>query len=107
LERISAAAHQGAASECLKYSGIKAIIGKSFARIFYRNSINIGLPVIQSEEAAELLTTDASVEINLEEGIIKTQLEEISFPKYPDFVLSLIKHDGLINYIKSNKESKK
>ncbi|MBT3465248.1 3-isopropylmalate dehydratase [archaeon] len=96
------------ASECLKYSGIKAIIARSFARIFYRNSINIGLPVIESNEAVDAIKNEDDVEIDLVNGeIIINNDNKIKISKYPEFVLQLIKDDGLINHIKKENENNK
>lgn len=96
------------ASECLKYSGIKAIIAKSFARIFYRNSINIGLPVIESEDAVNSIKNNDKVVIDLENGkIIVNEKKIIEFTKYPEFVMNLIKDDGLINHIKNKNDKVK
>ena len=95
------------ASECLKYSGIKAVIAKSFARIFYRNSINIGLPAIESKISVESIKNDDEIEIDLEKGtILINKKKEIKIPKYPEFVLQLIKDDGLINHIKKENNNK-
>lgn len=100
------------ASECLKYSGVKAIIARSFARIFYRNSINIGLPVIESPEAVDALEQGDSLEIDLGKGIITVMGEdntgkEITIPKYPPFVMALINDEGLINHIRKKVDAGK
>jgi 3-isopropylmalate/(R)-2-methylmalate dehydratase small subunit len=91
------------ASECLKHSGIKAVVAKSFARIFYRNSINLGLPVIESPEAVETLATGDAIAIELTRGsvLFEASGREISVPQFPPYVMELIRHDGLINYIRS------
>ena len=88
------------ASECLKYSGVLAVIARSFARIYYRNSINIGLPVIESTEAVDALATGDPVAIDLEAGTLRAGGREIAFPRYPDFVLELIRDGGLIAHIR-------
>ncbi|HLD80845.1 MAG TPA: 3-isopropylmalate dehydratase [archaeon] len=88
------------ASECLKYSGVKAVIAKSFARIFYRNSINIGLPVIESIQAVESIKDNDSVKVDLEAGMLWVGGESVRFPKYPGFVLEIVKDNGLINHIR-------
>ncbi len=91
---------------CLKYAGIAAIIAKSFARIYFRNAINSGLPVIQSPEAAEALQEGDEVEIDFEAGKIKSSRGEFSFPPFTGKVLEILEAGGLIPYIKKklNKE---
>jgi len=88
------------ASDCLKASGIQAIVAKSFARIFYRNSINLGLPVIESPEAVDLLQTGDAAEIDLEAGRLRVGDREVAFARYPEFVLELIRDGGLIPHIR-------
>ena len=88
------------ACECLKRAGIKAIIAKSFARIFYRNSVNLGLPVTESAAAFAALHTGDKVEIDLSAGRIVTDRDSFSIARYPDEIMELIRHDGLINYIR-------
>lgn len=95
------------ASECLKYSGIRAIVAKSFARIFYRNSINIGLPVIESSEAVDAIKDNSLVEIDIERGMLIVSGATIRIPKYPEFVLEIIKDGGLINHIRKSMEEEK
>ena len=91
---------------CLKYAGISAIIAKSFARIYFRNAINSGLPVIQSPEAAEALEEGDEVEIDFEAGKIRSSKGEFSFPPFTGKVLEIFEAGGLIPYIKKklNKE---
>ncbi len=91
---------------CLKYAGIAAIIAKSFARIYFRNAINSGLPVIQSPEAAEALEEGDEVEIDFEAGKIRSSKGEFSFPPFTGKVLEILEAGGLIPYIKKklNKE---
>jgi 3-isopropylmalate/(R)-2-methylmalate dehydratase small subunit len=88
------------ASECLKASGMKAIVAVSFARIFYRNSINLGLPVIECPEAVAALETGAQVRIDLEAGRLEVGDQAFTFPAYPPFVLELIRDGGLIPHIR-------
>jgi len=92
------------ASECLKHSGIKAILACGFARIFYRNSINLGLPVIECPEAAERVQSDDALEFDLEAGVLtltpaEGSVQTFSFAPYPAFVLELIRDGGLIEHI--------
>ena len=80
----------------LKYAGIGAIVAEEFARIFYRNAINIGLPVVELPEARELCDADEIV-IDLLEGTInnQTQRKEYRFASLPDHILELIGAGGL------------
>ena len=86
----------------IKASGIKAVIAKSFARIFYRNAINIGLVIIENNEIQDEVSPDDILELNLEEGFIKniSKNKTYKFPPYPDEIQKLIKAGGLVNYTK-------
>ncbi|MEO0292760.1 MAG: 3-isopropylmalate dehydratase small subunit [candidate division WOR-3 bacterium] len=88
----------------IKESGISCIIAKTFARIFYRNSFNIGLPLIIHPEASQEIQEGEELEISFEEGKIlnKSQGREYSFPPFGDMILELIKCNGLIPYILKN-----
>ncbi|MEM3747662.1 MAG: 3-isopropylmalate dehydratase small subunit [Thermoproteota archaeon] len=86
----------------LKHSGVKAIVAKSFARIFYRNSINLGLPVlvIREVEGLDRLRDGDEAELDVANGvltIIKTG-EKFSCDKMPEFIMKIIEAGGLINY---------
>ncbi len=87
---------------CIKAIGISCVIAASFARIFFRNAINIGLPIIESEQAASNIRTGDMVEINVEIGKITnlTRGEEYEIVPYPPFMKELIASGGLMNYIK-------
>ena len=86
----------------IKASGVRAVIAKSFARIFFRNAINIGLVIIENSEIQENISPDDDIEINLNEGKIvnKTKNLEYSFSPYPDEIQKLIVSGGLVNYAK-------
>ncbi len=88
------------AAACLKYAGVQAVIAKSFARIYYRNAINLGLPVLQSAEAADALQARDEVEIDFAGGKILSGGREFTFPPYPPAVLGIIEAGGLIEYTK-------
>lgn len=83
----------------LKAAGINCIIAPSFARIFFRNAINIGLPIIEFETITSINDGD-NLEINLSEGIIKNLSTDKEFiiKKIPSFLQEIIDDDGLINY---------
>jgi 3-isopropylmalate/(R)-2-methylmalate dehydratase small subunit len=85
----------------LKASGISCVIAKTFARIFYRNSFNIGLPLIIQSAAAEEIQEGNILNINLEEGLIKCQSsdKEYSFPSLEEMMIKLLENKGLIPYI--------
>lgn len=88
------------AAICLVHSGISAIIARSFARIFYRNAINNGLPAIIHPEAAESIKEGDSVEVNLKEGTIKTGSEKFKFDPYPEKLLEILETGGLIRWVR-------
>ncbi len=87
----------------IKASGIKAVIAKSFARIFFRNAINIGLVIIENSEIQNDTEENDEIQINLEEGKIinKTKNKQYSFPPYPKEIQNLIQAGGLVNYTKT------
>lgn len=85
----------------IKASGISCIIAKSFARIFYRNAINIGLAIIESEEIASNINNGDELEIDFEKGEIKNLSTNKSFKTqaFPPFIQEIINANGYINYI--------
>ncbi|MBW2632415.1 MAG: 3-isopropylmalate dehydratase small subunit [Deltaproteobacteria bacterium] len=89
----------------LKTAGIGVIIARSFARIFYRNAFNIGLPLIESEEAADELSDGEEIIVDLATGEIKDRNGHKSFSTkpIPEFMRDLIQADGLVNYIREKK----
>jgi len=88
------------AASCLKYAGVQAVIAVSFARIFFRNAINQGLPVVQSEKAVRNISAGEEVEVDFERGQIKAEKGTFKFPALPDSVLSILKAGGLIEHTK-------
>ena len=90
------------AATCLKYFGIGAVVAETFARIFYRNAINLGLPVIIAPGITEKLNHRDDIEIDLKSGIIKRvgTAEVIESKKLPDFILKIILCGGLIPFLK-------
>ena len=90
---------------CLKTAGIKCDIAKSFARIFYRNSINIGFPIMECEEAADKIEVGDEVEVDFSTGVItnKTKNETYQSQPFPEFLQKMIDADGLVNYVNSKK----
>ena len=86
----------------IKASGISCVIAKSFARIFFRNAINIGLPLLECEDAPDNIQPDDTVEVDLAVGKIKNLKTGKTFTAkpYPDFMAGLIAAGGLIEYTK-------
>ena len=86
----------------IKASGVKAVIAKSFARIFFRNAINIGLVIIENDKIQNEIEKDDVIDIDLTKGIIinKTKNKEYSFSPYPDEIQKLIEAGGLVEYTK-------
>ena len=89
----------------IKGAGVSCVIAKSFARIFFRNSINIGLPIIESEEAVDNINNGDKLEIDLAKGEIKniTKKQTYKAQPFPEFMQKLIKSGGLLSYIKGEK----
>ena len=90
---------------CLKTAGVSCVIADTFARIFYRNAINIGLPIIECPEAAEGIDAGDQVEIDFNSGRIynRTKGTEFQGQAFPPFMQELISAGGLVNYINSKK----
>lgn len=88
---------------CIKVSGISCVIAKTFARIFFRNAINIGLPIIECEEASERIEEGDEVSIDFDSGVItnKTKNEQYKGQPFPEFMQKIISSEGLVNYINS------
>lgn len=88
----------------IKASGISCVIAETFARIFYRNAINIGLPIIECKEAAEGIEAGDEVEIDFDSGMIYNKSKGTSFKgqAFPPFMQELIQAGGLVNYTNMN-----
>ena len=86
----------------IKTCGIKAVIAKSFARIFYRNAINIGLVIIENSEIQNNVYKDDVIEFDLNKGILynRTKGDEYSFVPYPAEIRNLVNAGGLVEYTK-------
>ena len=86
----------------IKASGISCVIAKTFARIFYRNAINIGLAILECEEASEKISNRDEVAIDFDTGIITniTKNETYQAQPFPDFIKDIINKGGLLNSIK-------
>ena len=88
----------------IKESGISCVIAATFARIFFRNSINIGLPILECPEAAAEIKAGDSVSVDFSTGVItdETTGKEYKAEPFPPFMQSLIEAGGLVPYIKEN-----
>jgi 3-isopropylmalate/(R)-2-methylmalate dehydratase small subunit len=86
----------------IKAAGVSCIIAESFARIFFRNAINIGLPLLESDEAVAKTEDGDSLEVDLAKGRIKNKTRNLEFKAkpYPDFMAQLIADGGLIEHTK-------
>ncbi|WP_297205286.1 3-isopropylmalate dehydratase small subunit [uncultured Brachyspira sp.] len=89
----------------IKESGISCVIASSFARIFYRNSINIGLAILECEEASKKIENGDEVEVDFDSGVITniTKNESYKAEPFPEFIKNIINSNGLLNSIKNNK----
>ena len=85
----------------IKAAGISCVIAETFARIFYRNAINIGLPIVECEEAAKDIEAGDEVEVDFDTGVItdKTKGTTYQGQAFPEFMQKIIDCEGLVNYI--------
>ena len=88
----------------IKESGISCVIASTFARIFYRNAINIGLPILECDQAVKSIEAGDKLEVNFDTGVIKnlTKNEEYQGQAFPEFMQKIINSNGLIGYIKNS-----
>lgn len=89
----------------IKTSGVSCVIASTFARIFYRNAINIGLPILECDEAVKGIDAGDELEVDFSTGLIKnlTKNQEYQGEAFPEFMQKIIDNDGLIGYIRNNK----
>jgi 3-isopropylmalate/(R)-2-methylmalate dehydratase small subunit len=85
----------------IKVAGVSCVIAETFARIFYRNAINIGLPIIECPEAAKAIANGDTVCVDFDSGVItdKTTGKSFQGQAFPEFMQKIIKAEGLVNYI--------
>ena len=86
----------------IKASGISCVIAESFARIFYRNAINIGLPIIESRDASKAIKDGDTIEIDFAEGKIHLGDQLFSVEPFPQFIREIINAGGLLNKVSGN-----
>jgi len=93
----------------IKAVGISCVIAKNFARIFFRNAINIGLPLLECEEAVDSTESGDVLEVDLSRGEIKNITKKLTFTAspYPDFMAEIISSGGLIEYTKKRLTSRR
>lgn len=87
----------------IKAAGVSCVIAETFARIFYRNAINIGLPIIECPEAAKAIQAGDEVKVDFDSGVITdvTTGESFQGQAFPEFMQKIIACEGLVNYINS------
>ena len=88
------------AATCLKAAGVAAVIAKSFSRIFFRNAINNGLPVIELSDGIDAMDKDDTLSIDFENGIVIHEGNEYHFPALPKEVLAILEDGGLILHMR-------
>jgi 3-isopropylmalate/(R)-2-methylmalate dehydratase small subunit len=90
------------APRIIKMAGVSAVLAKSFARIFYRNAVNIGLPVLECD--TDKINNTDELKIHLDEGMIKnlTKNTAINFHPLPKFMVSILNDGGLVEYLKKH-----
>ena len=90
----------------IKAAGVSCVIAETFARIFYRNAINIGLPIIECPEASKGIEAGDEVEVDFDTGIITNKTKGTTFKgqAFPEFMQKIIKAEGLVNYINSQQK---
>ena len=89
----------------IKTAGVSCVIASTFARIFYRNSINIGLPILECDEAVKNIDAGDELEVDFKTGLIKNLTKNLEYQgeAFPEFMQKIIDNDGLIGYIRNNK----
>jgi len=86
----------------LKAAGISAVVAESFARIFYRNAINVGFPLLESEKISSSFDEGDEIELDMDKGVLKNERtgKEYKVKKLPEFMLEILNNGGLIPYLK-------
>lgn len=94
------------APNALKGAGVSAVVAKSFARIFYRNTLNVGVAAIECPEAAGAIGSDEEIEIDLERGTIAAGKRTFHFPAFPPQVRELLDAGGMSSYLEKKLKSR-
>jgi len=89
---------------CLKYVGVGAIIAETFSRIFFRNAINLGLPIFESSKASKSISNNDILSINIQNGIIENKTKDLKFTinPFPQFITEIIENGGLVFWLQKN-----
>ena len=89
----------------IKGCGISAVIAESFARIFYRNATNVGVPLLEAPGISTIIEDGEEIQVDMDNGLIISESgKEIEFKKLPPFMLEILEEGGLINYLKKQNE---
>ena len=91
----------------IRACGVRCVIAASFARIFYRNSINIGFPILECPEAVAEIQSGDIVDVDFDSGVIRDQTTGRSYQAvaFPEFINRIIEHDGLLPYLKARQDA--
>jgi 3-isopropylmalate/(R)-2-methylmalate dehydratase small subunit len=91
------------AAICIRAGGASAVVARSFARIFFRNAINTGLPIVVSPEAVDATEAGDTVEVDIEAGTVRNVTKNMTFAvePLPDFVMDIVRAGGLIPWVRS------
>ena len=90
---------------CLKTAGVSCIIAETFARIFYRNATNVGVPLLEAPGITKFVENEEEIEVDMDNGIITSKKgETITFKKLPPFMLEILENGGLIEYLKQKRQ---
>ena len=88
----------------IKGAGVSCVIAESFARIFYRNATNVGVPLLEAPGISEVVENEDEIEIDMDEGTITTESGDVvTFKKLPPFMLEILEKGGLIQYLKEKR----
>ncbi len=88
----------------IKAAGFRAVVAESFARIFFRNSIAIGLPLIECPGIATECKQGDELEVDIRNSVVKVKDREMEGLKYPEFILDILEYEGLSNWIAENRD---
>ena len=87
----------------IKGLGVEAVIAESFARIFYRNATNVGVPLLEAPGISEIVENEDEIEVDMDRGTVTSNGKSVTFKKLPPFMLEILEKGGLIEYLKDKK----
>lgn len=90
------------AATCLKAAGVGAVVAKSFGRIYFRNAINLGLPIVQCAEVVDRVKAGDTVSIDFARGAVEHNGQSFRFPPLPDSVMQILESGGLVEYVRAS-----